>query len=109
MEYLISSEDYRIDSTEQLCSGAVYKAVDRIEVRTITTFEEFNWKFGKREGTWLSKGTDHCINDRGYIQRTFPKGELSWVIEINSLEQLQQLITEVGNIKLTPTEIILYD
>lgn len=59
------------------------------------TPEEFDAKFGKREGRWLENGTNHRINEDGYITRDDGLKE-TWGIEINSLEELMAFKKEVG-------------
>lgn len=57
------------------------------------TEEEFNRKFSDREGPWRSKGINHRVDSRGYIQREDERE--GFIIEINSLEELLELIAEV--------------
>ena len=67
----------------------------RVETRTLHTPEEFDMRFGKREGKWLEKGTNHRINARGYITRDMELVD-GWGIEINSLEELMGFQEAVG-------------
>ena len=67
----------------------------RVETRTLHTPEEFDMRFGKREGKWLEKGTNHRINARGYITRDMELVD-KWGIEINSLEELMDFQEAVG-------------
>lgn len=67
----------------------------RVETRTLSTPEEFDKKFGEREGKWLEKGTNHRVNARGYITRDRELVD-EWGIEINSLEELMDFKKAVG-------------
>jgi len=96
------------------CKEATPYEVTRIETRTLSTPEEFDKKFGEREGKWLEYGTNHrkiggCIaRDNGTME--------CWAIEINSLEDLLSLYRKYGELviqtnmwdKQTP-EIEIYD
>lgn len=72
----------------------------RVETRTLRTPEEFDKKFGKREGKWIEKGTNHRVDARGYITRDRELVD-EWGIEINSLEELMAFQEVVG------TELVL--
>ena len=67
----------------------------RVETRTFRTPEEFDMKFGKREGKWLENGTNHRFDARGYITRDRELVD-KWGIEINSLEELMDFQEAVG-------------
>ena len=67
----------------------------RVETRTLRTPEEFDNKFGDREGKWLNRGTNHRVDARGYITRD--RGfQDAWGIEINSIEELIDFQEAVG-------------
>lgn len=68
----------------------------RVETRTLKTPEEFNEKFSKREGRWLEKGTNHRINEDGYITRDMEKWD-RWGIKIGSLRELMNFVDAVKN------------
>lgn len=75
------------------------------------TEEEFNRKHAHREGLWRSKGINHRVDSRGYIQR---EDEIEgFLIEINTLEELVAFIDEVGEIIISKDnplpEIEIYD
>lgn len=72
----------------------------RVETRTLHTPEEFDMKFGMREGKWIEKGTNHRVDARGYITRDRELVD-EWGIEINSLEELMAFQEVVG------TELVL--
>ena len=58
-----------------------------VQTRTFHTPEEFDNKFGDREGKWLDRGTNHRVDARGYITRDMGLEDV-WGIEINSLKEL---------------------
>ena len=66
-----------------------------VETRTFRTPEQFDDKFGDREGKWLNRGTNHRVDARGYITRDMGF-EDAWGIEINSLEELMDFQEAVG-------------
>ena len=74
------------------CKKAVKGKYLHTRTRTCTE-EEFNRKFAYREGLWRSKGINHRVNKDGNIQREDERG--GWLIEINTLEELIELIAEV--------------
>lgn len=67
----------------------------RVETRTLHTPEEFDNKFGTREGKWIENGTNHRVDARGYITRDRELVD-EWGIEINSLEELIKFQEAVG-------------
>lgn len=90
---------FRITRTSSSCfdeKKPCKKAVEGTYLHTHTrscTEEEFNRKFSDREGLWRSKGINHRVDSRGYIQRE--DEQEGFLIEINSLEELLELIAEV--------------
>lgn len=74
------------------CEKAVEGKYLHTHTRTCTE-EEFNRKCAYREGPWRSKGINHRVDSRGYIQREDERE--GFLIEINSLEELLELIAEV--------------
>ena len=66
----------------------------RVETRTLKTPEEFDAKFSKREGKWLEVGSNHRVNEQGFITRDREE-EDTYGIEINSLEELMSFFNEV--------------
>lgn len=77
------------------CDGCIRIKVTRVDTRTLGSAEEFDKRYGKAHGTWLSIGTNHRFNKYGYITRDL--GEVdSWGIEINTLEELMELKERVG-------------
>ena len=76
-----------------------------VETRTLHTPEEFDNKFGDREGKWLSRGTNHRVDARGYITRD--RGfEDAWGIEINSIEELIDFQEAAGEELVLGTSMI---
>lgn len=75
--------------------GCIPIQLAMVETRTFRTPEEFDMKFGKREGKWLENGTNHRFDARGYITRDRELVD-KWGIEINSLEELMDFQEAVG-------------
>lgn len=93
MEFLLTSTAGYV---EDRIPNAVIKKYTKIEVRTCSTFEEFDKRFSKMEGSWLSKGVNHKTS-KGQIQREFPNGAEGHFIEINSIEELLEFQKKVGS------------
>ncbi|MCB7107564.1 hypothetical protein LIZ13_06470 [Streptococcus oralis] len=93
MEFLLTSTSGWV---ENQIPNTVIKKYTKREVRTCSTFEEFDKRFSRREGTWLSKGVNHKAF-KGRIQREFPNGAEGHFIEINSIEELLEFQKKVGN------------
>lgn len=74
------------------CKKAVKGTYLHTHTRTCTE-EEFNRKFAHREGLWRSKGINHRVDSRGYIQREDERE--GFLIKISSLKELLELIAEV--------------
>lgn len=93
MEFLLTSTSGWV---ENRIPNTVIKKYTKIEVRTCSTFEEFDKRFSKMEGSWLSKGVNHKTS-KGQIQREFPNGAEGHFIEINSIEELLEFQKKVGS------------
>ena len=93
MEFLLTSTSGWV---ENKIPNTVIKKYTKIEVRTCSTFEEFDKRFSKMEGSWLSKGVNHKTS-KGQIQREFPNGAEGHFIEINSIEELLEFQKKVGS------------
>ena len=91
MEFLLTSTS---GGVENQIPNTVIKKYTKREVRTCSTFEEFDKRFSWMEGTWLSKGVNHETS-KGRIQREFPNGSEGHFIEIDSIEELLELQKEV--------------
>lgn len=85
-----------------LCEGLYKKKIDVIEVRTLKAEQEFDERFSHHEGTWRSKGVDHCHTEEdGYIQRRHPLSEDRWFIKFETLEDLMEFKSTHGDLVLT--------
>lgn len=93
MEFLLTSTSGRV---ENQIPNTVIKKYTKREVRTCSTFEEFDKRFSRMEGSWLSKGVNHKAS-KGQIQREFPNGAEGHFIEINSIEELLEFQRKVGS------------
>lgn len=82
---------YNSEGEDEYIEGAVWEKYNHFDIRTCKDFEEFDRRFGKEEGTWLSKGVRHCINKDGHIQREWEDWSAGWFLEINSMEELIKL------------------
>lgn len=79
------------------CAEAKEDQVVRTETRSFRSPEDFDKKLAKREGSWLSVGTNHRIGENGYICRNREMMDV-WTIEINSIEELVALSRKYGEI-----------
>ena len=93
MEFLLTSTSGWV---ENQIPNAVIKKYTRIEDRCCSTFEEFDERFSRIAGSWLSEGVNHKTS-KGRIQREFPDGAEGHFIEINSIEELLEFQKKVGN------------
>lgn len=93
MEFLLTSTSGWV---EKQIPNAVIKKYKKVEVRGVSSFEEFDKRFSWMEGNWLSKGVNHKMS-KGRIQREFPNGAEGHFIEINSIEELLEFQKKVGN------------
>ena len=80
------------------CEDVTKKRYTRFEIRTLGNYEEFDKRFGAREGNWLSKGINHCINNKGYVQREILNGSVGWFLEISTLDELLKFKSKYGQI-----------
>ncbi|MFC2796713.1 MAG: hypothetical protein ACFN4N_03425 [Streptococcus sp.] len=93
MEFLLTSTSGAVENN---IPNTVIKKYTMVEVRYCSTFEEFDKKFSRTEGSWFSKGVNHKIS-KGQIQREIPNGAEGHFIEINSIEELLEFRKKVGN------------
>lgn len=93
MKFLLSSVT---GEDEQLVENTVIEKYTEIEVRKCSSFEEFDRRFGRTEGAWLSKGENH-IAKNGCIEREFLNKKDGYFIEINTIEELMSLKQEIGH------------
>lgn len=98
MKFIISRTSERGDSSP--CAEAKKGKIVRIETRPLHSPEEFDKKLAKREGSWLSVGTNHRIGKNDYICRNREMMDV-WTIEINSIEELVALSRKYGEIIIT--------
>ena len=91
MEFLLTSTSGKV---EKQIPNTTIKKYTKIEVRRFSSFEEFDKRFSRMEGNWLSKGVNHTTS-KGRIQREFPNGAEGHFIEINSIEELLEFQREV--------------
>lgn len=72
----------------------------RTEVRTCRTIEEFDSRFGDREGTWTSKGQNHRTCPDG-ICREVPQVGTAWYVEIETLADLLDFAGSNGDLVIS--------
>ena len=97
------------------CDEAKRDSIVRVETRTLHSPEEFDAKFAKREGKWLSVGTNHRVNEKGYITRDREMVDV-WSVEINTLDELIKFCEKYGSVVIGDCmwnkpykEILIYD
>ena len=79
------------------CEEAKRDSIVCVETRTLYTPEAFDERFAKREGKWLSVGTNHRVNKKGYITRDNGMIDV-WYVEFNTLEELIEFCNKYGNV-----------
>ena len=85
------------DDEESPCKEAKRDSIVRVETRTLYTPEEFDRRFAKREGKWLSVGTNHRVDERGYITRD--NGTIDvWSVEFNAINELIEFCNKYGDV-----------
>lgn len=99
-------------SENKPCDKAFISEFQDWDVRTCSE-EEFNERFSKRYGKWRDKGTNHCVDERGYIKRLNPPVK-AWAIEIANLDELIDFVNEnegrvVVSVGDEYSEIEIYD
>ena len=82
-------------NNERPCEKCVPIKLIRVETRTLKTPEEFDAKFSKMEGKWLKVGSNHRVDNRGFITRDREEQD-TYGIEINSREELMNFFNEVN-------------
>ena len=65
---------FQVIRTSQHCNTKPFEncisiKLVNVQTREFRTPEEFDNKFGDKEGKWLNYGTNHRVNARGYITR----------------------------------------
>lgn len=95
MKFIISrASQWRDDAP---CEEAKRDSIIRVETRTLCTPEEFDAKFAHKEGKWLSVGTNHRVDEKGWITRDNGMMDV-WVIEINTLDELIEFCDKYDDI-----------
>ena len=97
------------------CEEAKRDNIIRVETRTCLSPEEFDERFGKSEGKWLSVGENHRANEQGWITRD--NGTIDvWSMEINTFDELMAFCDKYGDIVIGECmwnnayrEILIYD
>jgi hypothetical protein len=84
-------------SDEPPCARAELARYTPTQVRTVKDFDEFDRRFGDREGPWVSKGINHRVHPAG-IARDMPDGAEGWFVEIPDLAALLEFSREHGPI-----------
>lgn len=79
------------------CEEAKRDSIVRVETRSCLSPEEFDERFAQREGKWLSVGTNHRVNEKGYITRDNGMIDV-WSIELNNLEEIASFVDKYGEI-----------
>lgn len=83
---------------ESPCEEARRDSVPYVESYNFKTPEEFDKSsVMRREGSWLSVGTNHRLNKKGHITRDNGIRDV-WSIEINSIEELIEFVNKYGEI-----------
>lgn len=97
------------------CNEAKRDKIVRVDTRTFPTPEEFDLRRSAIEGKWFDVGTNHRIDERGYITRDNGTIEV-WTIELNSLVDLIDFCDKYGDAVIQPCcfnksykEIEIYD
>lgn len=97
------------------CSEAKRDSIVRVETRTCLSPEEFDERFAKREGKWLSVGKNHRVNEKGWIVRDNGMIDV-WSVEIDTFDELMAFCDKYGDLVIGKCmwnnayrEILIYD
>lgn len=77
---------------EKPCDRAV-KAERFVTEKRSCTEEYFDKEFSEWQGKWRSKGKNHTVDEKGWIQREIE--EECFIIELNTLEELVDFVKEI--------------
>lgn len=77
--------------------------LDYWQIRTLSE-DEFNKRFGEREGLWRSKGKKHKITPEGFIARVLSK-ETAFIVELNTLEDLTTFTKKYGQLIINDADL----
>lgn len=97
------------------CDEANRDTIVRVETRTCRSPEEFDARFSKQEGKWLSVGKNHRVNEEGWITRD--NGAIDvWSVELDTLDELMEFCEKYGEVVIQDCmwnkaykEILIYD
>lgn len=103
MEFVVSRVSLWDDDTPP-CDGAYKKLTPVRELRTISSFEAFEDKFGE---SFLALGTNHVVTKEGIVRYHSPR--LKWTVKFTSLKQLIEFTNKYGDIILNDGSITIYD
>lgn len=95
MKFIVSRTSVGKDISP--CTEAKRDSVVYTEFRTFGSPEAFDKYRAKREGKWLSVGTNHRVNEHGCITRDNGTMDV-WMIELNSLEELIMFCNKYGDV-----------
>lgn len=97
------------------CDEAKRDSIVRVETRTCFSPEEFDERFGKSKGKWLSVGKNHRVDENGWITRDNGMIDV-WSVEINTLDELMEFCEKYGDVVIgncmwnkAYKEILIYD
>lgn len=97
------------------CEEAKRDSIVRVETRTCLSPEEFDERFAKQEGKWLSIGSNHRVDEKGWITRDNGMIDV-WSVEIDTLDELMEFCEKYGDIVIRNCtwnkaykEILIYD
>lgn len=96
MKFIVSRTSIWNDEISP-CEEAKRDTIVRVETRTLHTPEEFDKRFAQQEGKWLSVGTNHRVDERGWITRDIGIIDV-WTIEFNTLNELIEFCSKYGNV-----------
>lgn len=83
------------------CDRAVMAKRFTTEKRSCTE-EYFDKEFSEWQGKWRSKGKNHTVDEKGWIQREIE--EECFVIELGTLEELVNFVKEIDDEVIISTD-----
>ena len=86
MKFIVSRTSIWNDEIKP-CEEAKRDSIVCVETRALYTPEEFDERLAQREGKWFSVGTNHRVNEKGYITRDIGMIDV-WSVEFNTLEEI---------------------
>lgn len=96
MKFIVSrtSSWYRENSP---CEDAKRDKIVRVETRSLKNPEDFDERFSRVEGKWFSVGSNHRVNEHGYITRDREMMDV-WSVEFNTLDELVEFCNKYGDV-----------